>query len=164
MRMRKKKNLVPRLERAASAHIADPAALRGSWRTLYPGAKALWLEIGCGKGLFAAEMAKANPDVLFVAMEKDANAALTGIERAVSESIPNLFFVIGDAAQLPAWFAPAEVSRLYLNFSDPWTRRNRFKRRLTYRGFLAQAFAALCLSHAYAASLVAQMVKNLPAT
>ncbi len=137
MRMRKKKNLLPRLERAAAAHITDPAALRGNWRSLYPAARALWLEIGCGKGRFAVEMAKANPDVLFIAMEKDANAALTGIESAVAAGLPNLFFIIGDATELASWFGPAEVSRLYLNFSDPWTRRNRFKRRLTYRGFLA---------------------------
>ena len=137
MRMRKKKNLVPRLERAAGKHIDDPASLRGSWRSLYPAAQALWLELGCGKGRFAVEMAKANPDVLFIAMEKDANAALTGIERAAAEAVPNLFFIIGDAASLPLWFAPAEVSRRDLNFSDPWTRGNRFKRRLTYRGFLA---------------------------
>ena len=41
MRMRKKKNLVPRMERCAQWLISDPQALRGNWRSLLPGAKEL---------------------------------------------------------------------------------------------------------------------------
>ncbi len=138
MRMRKKKHLELRLERAAAVIADTPESLRGHWLSLCPDAREVWLELGCGKGRFAVEMAQENPGVLFIAMEKDASAALTGIERTVALGIRNLFFIIGDASHLPDWFAPHEVSRLYLNFSDPWTRGNRYKRRLTYRGFLAQ--------------------------
>ena len=138
MRMRKKKNLVPRLARCERVTAADPAALRGNWRSLFPAASALYVELGCGKGAFAVEMARQNPDVLFVAMEKEPSAVVTAMEKTVAEGLANLFFIVGDASAMEAYFAPSEIDRLYINFCDPWTRGNRFKRRLTYRGFLAQ--------------------------
>lgn len=70
MRMRRKKNLVPRMERCAQWLISDPQALRGNWRSLLPGAKELRIELGCGKGRFTCQTAAAAPEVLFVAVEQ----------------------------------------------------------------------------------------------
>ena len=70
MRMRKKKNLLPRMEACGALLIEDPRALRGRWRELLPGAKELRVELGCGKGRFTAETAAAEPDVLLIAVEK----------------------------------------------------------------------------------------------
>ena len=55
MRMRKKKNLIPRMERCAAQLIRDPYAHQGHWRELMPGAKELRLELGCGKGRFTCQ-------------------------------------------------------------------------------------------------------------
>ena len=54
MRMRKMKNLDSRMERCAALRIAEPAALKGNWRSLKPDAAALWVEVGCGKCKFTA--------------------------------------------------------------------------------------------------------------
>ena len=70
MRMRKMKNLDVRMERCAALRIAEPATLKGAWRSLKPDATALWVEVGCGKGKFTAETAAANPDVLMIAVER----------------------------------------------------------------------------------------------
>ena len=70
MRMRRMKNLEPRMERCAEYRIAAPELKKGSWRTLKADAKALWVEVGCGKGKFTAETAEANPDVLHIAVER----------------------------------------------------------------------------------------------
>ena len=71
MRMRKKKNLIPRMERCGACHVQDGFALRGRWReTLMPQASELRLELGCGKGRFTVETARLHPDVLFIAVEK----------------------------------------------------------------------------------------------
>ena len=70
MRMRKKKNLIPRMERCAACQIKEPFTLRGNWRSLLPGAKELRLELGCGKGRFTVDTAAKEPDVLFVAVER----------------------------------------------------------------------------------------------
>ena len=83
MRMRrKKKNLVPRMERCAQWLISDPQALRGNWRSLLPGAKELRIELGCGKGRFTCQAAAAAPEVLFVAVERVPDAMVMAMERA----------------------------------------------------------------------------------
>ena len=70
MRMRRMRNLEPRMEKCAAYRIEDPAALKGNWRSLKQDASALWVEVGCGKGKFTAETAQANPDVLMIAVER----------------------------------------------------------------------------------------------
>ena len=69
MRMRKKKNLLPRMERCADYQIKDPLSYRGRWRELMPNARELRVELGCGKGRFTALTAAAEPDVMFLAVE-----------------------------------------------------------------------------------------------
>ena len=70
MRMRRMRNLEPRMEKCADYRIAEPAALKNNWRSLKPDCTALWVEVGCGKGKFTAETAQANPDVLMIAVER----------------------------------------------------------------------------------------------
>ena len=136
MRMRKKKNLVPRMERCAAYQIDDPAGHRGRWRELLPNSRELRVELGCGKGRFTAETAKAEPDVLFIAVEKVPDAMVVAMERAAREKLRNVWFVDADANLLPEFFAPGEVDRLYINFCDPWPKSNQAKRRLTHGNFL----------------------------
>lgn len=137
-RMRRKKNLIPRMERCSAWQIKNPADFRGRWReklSLSPSAP-LHLEIGCGKGGFACGMASALPEVTFLAMERVNEALVVGLERAAKEDLKNVFFISGDAADLLEWFAPGEIDRIYLNFSDPWPPKKRAKRRLTHEHFL----------------------------
>lgn len=136
MRMRKKKNLLPRMERCAALQIKDPIAHRGHWRELMPEARELRVELGCGKGRFTAETAAAEPDVLLIAVEKVPDAMVVAMERARDAGLHNVFFVDGDAACLPDFFAPGEVDRIYINFCDPWPKSNQKKRRLTHGNFL----------------------------
>ena len=82
MRMRKKKNLLPRMEACGALLVADPRALRGRWRELLPDARELRVELGCGKGRFTAETAAAEPDVLLIAVEKVPDAMVVAMERA----------------------------------------------------------------------------------
>ena len=135
MRMRKKKNLPARLERVSGYIIAFPAENRGRWHE-FSGGRPIHLEIGCGKGRFICETAKENPDVFFIAFEKISNVLITALERAAAEELDNLRFINRDAAILPEYFDKNEVSRIYLNFSDPWPAARHTKRRLTSEGFL----------------------------
>ena len=84
MRMRKKKNLLPRMERCAALQIKDPIAHRGHWRELMPEARELRVELGCGKGRFTAGTAAAEPDVLFVAVEMVPDAMVVAMERCAA--------------------------------------------------------------------------------
>ena len=136
MRMRKKPNLGQRMERCAQFLQEEPEKLRGQWRNLKPEAKQVWLELGCGKGKFTAEMAEQNPDVLYLAVERVPDAMVVAMERCASKGLTNVFFVDGDAACLRNFFVPGEVDRLFINFCDPWPSNRHARRRLTHRDFL----------------------------
>ena len=136
MRMRKKPNLLPRMERASAVLVTEPERFRGAWLTRFPGHGALHLELGCGKGRFTAETAAAEPEALLVAVEKVPDAMVVAMERAVEKGLHNVKFIDRDAALLPELFAPGEVERIYLNFCDPWPKSRDAKHRLTAPGFL----------------------------
>ena len=118
MRMRKKPNLQPRMEKCAAVQIAEPAALRGKWRESFPG-KSLWLEIGCGKGQFTVGTAKENPGAELIALEKVEDAMVIAMERACAEEIGNVRFISMDALKLrpvaekPRRKAPAHISEFF---------------------------------------------------
>ena len=136
MRMRKKPNLLPRMERTAAVQIMTPEELPGKWREEFPGYEALHLELGCGKGRFTADTAAANPNVLLVAVEKVPDAMVVGMERAVERGLTNVRFLDRDVGMMPDIFAPGEVDRIYVNFCDPWPKSRYAKNRLTAPGFL----------------------------
>ena len=136
MRMRKKKNLVPRMEACGAWLVRDPFAQKGRWRELMPGAREVRLELGCGKGRFTSGTAAAEPDVLLIAVEKVPDAMVVAMERAKDAGLKNVFFVDVDAALLPDMFEPGEIDRIYINFCDPWPKSNQAKRRLTHHNFL----------------------------
>ena len=136
MRMRKMKNLVPRMERCAAYRIAEPAQKKGAWRALKEDATALWVEVGCGKGKFTVETAAANSDVLLIAVERCREAMVVAMEKAKEMGLTNVFFIDMDVEKIEEIFAPEEIDRLFINFPDPWPRKKNAKRRLTHRGFL----------------------------
>ena len=136
MRMRKKKNLIPRMERCGDRLIREPYSMPGKWRELMPQARELRLELGCGKGRFTAGTAAAEPDVLFIAVERVPDAMVMAMERCAAQGLTNVFFIDANADQLPLFFAPGEADRIYINFCDPWPSNRHAKRRLTHRDFL----------------------------
>lgn len=133
MRMRKKKNLDARIERAGSRLVGDPRSMKGRWSEL-SGGRPIWLEIGCGKGRFAVETADIHPEAFIVAAEIEENVLVMAMEAAENRESENLRFIHTDAEAISAYFAPGEVSRIFLNFSDPWPRSPH--RRLTAPRFL----------------------------
>lgn len=136
MRMRKKPNLIPRLEACGPLVITAPKEHRGRWRELMPSAREVRVELGCGKGRFTAGTAQAEPDVLLIAVERVPDAMVIAAERARDLGLTNVFFIDADAADLEQYFAPGEVDRIYVNFCDPWPGARYAKRRLTHPGFL----------------------------
>lgn len=136
MRMRKRPNLAPRMEKCAALMIDEPGIYRGRWRERFPGFSALQLELGCGKGRFTADTAEALPDTLIVALEKVPDAMIIAMERVKERGLENVRFINGDAAGLLDMFAPGEADRIYINFCDPWPKSRDAKYRLTAPDFL----------------------------
>ena len=136
MRMRRMRNLEPRMAACDAYRIDDAAAHKGAWRNLKPDCTALWVEVGCGKGKFTAETAAANPDVLLIAVERCREAVVVAMEKAKAMGLTNVFYIDMDVANIEEIFAGSEIDRLFINFPDPWPRKKNAKRRLTHRGFL----------------------------
>ena len=139
MRMRKKKNGDARLAAHEGLVLSRPET------PITPTeGRAIYLEIGAGKGGFAIEMAKRNPEADYYAMEKVKDCIVIAAEKADAQKRPeNLHFLIDGADDLPLWFAEGSVDKIFLNFSDPWHKKGYFKRRLTYRKYLALYFTLL---------------------
>ena len=138
MRMRRKKNLDARLEQVSSLNMLSPADHKGNWRSLFGKDETaqLHLEIGCGKGDFIVGNALKNPDICYVAVEREPNVILLAMEKAQAAGVENVRFIDADAATLTDVFEKDEIDRIYLNFSDPWPPKKRHKRRLTHENYL----------------------------
>ena len=110
----------------------------GTWKDIFQNENPIRIEIGMGKGKFIHTMAKEHPEVNYVGVEKYSSVLLRAIQKMEQEELPNLKFIRMDAEDIDKVFAPGEVDRIYLNFSDPWPKDRHAKRRLPSRQFLAR--------------------------
>lgn len=116
--------------------IQDPQANRGRWAEVFGNSNPIEIEVGMGKGKFIMELAQDHPGVNYVGIEVYSSVLLKAIQRRKGRDFPNLWFLRVDARDLAEIFGPAEVEKIYLNFSDPWPKARHAKRRLTSRQFL----------------------------
>ncbi len=94
------------------------------------------LEIGCGKGRFICEKATLNPNINYVGVEIQLNVLITGAEKVKNLGLKNVkLFNIG--AEILKYTLPEKsISKLYLNFSCPYPKKQYENHRLTYKSFL----------------------------
>lgn len=118
--------------------IHEPKECRGAWREVFGNENPIHIEIGMGKGRFLSELAALHPDINYVGIEKYSSVLLRAIEKQQEDPRDNLKFIRMDAEEIAEVFAPDEVERIYLNFSDPWPKDRHARRRLTSRQFLAR--------------------------
>ncbi len=130
--------------------IQNPTAYRGNWRAeVFQNDHPLHLEIGMGKGKFLTSLSVENPQINYVGMELYDSIvvkALRRLDRMRAQAdeprretmFSNLRLLCQDARAVPEIFAPGEVDRVYLNFSDPWPKTRHASRRLTAAPFLAR--------------------------
>ena len=110
---------------------------KGKWHTFFENDYPLHIEIGMGKGKFIHTLAEQNPEVNYIGIELYSSVLYRAIEKRQEKDISNLYFIRMDAKNLLDVFAPGEIQRIYLNFSDPWPKERHAKRRLTSPVFLS---------------------------
>lgn len=121
----------------ASAYvIQQPAEYHGHWAEEFGNTQPIHIEIGMGKGRFLMDLARLHPEINYVGIEHYSSVLVRALQKMEEEPLPNVRFLCEDAAILPEIFAPGEVDRIYLNFSDPWPKARHAKRRLTSPEFL----------------------------
>ena len=134
---------IPRAEGVLQAHpivIKEENNQKGKWNQIFGNDHPIYIEIGMGKGQFLLTLAAENPQINYVGIERYSSVLLRAVEKFQELEIEgkapaNIRFICMDANDLPTVFAPAEVSRIYLNFSDPWPKARHARRRLTSNEF-----------------------------
>lgn len=116
--------------------VSHPEEMLGQWQSLFPDRKPLHIEVGMGKGRFIMDMAEAHPDINYIGIERYSSVLLRAVQKLEERQLPNVRFVLMDAAEITSSFAEDEVDQIYLNFSDPWPKDRHAKRRLPSRQFL----------------------------
>lgn len=116
--------------------IHEPETRKGKWKEVFENKNPIRIEIGMGKGRFIHTLAKLNPEINYVGIEKYSSVLLRAIQKMEEEPLPNLCFIRMDAEDITEVFAEDEVDRIYLNFSDPWPKDRHAKRRLPSAEFL----------------------------
>lgn len=116
--------------------IDNAARYRGTWADTFEHPEhPLHIEIGMGKGKFILTMAKENPNINYIGIERYSSVLLRALEQLDNndeyQELTNIRFICMDAAELPEVFSVGEVGKIYLNFSDPWPKARHAKRRLT---------------------------------
>ncbi len=119
--------------------VKDPEKKKGLWKKeVFGNNNPVHIEIGMGKGRFLMDMAALNPDINYVGIEKYSSVLLRAIQKQEQLLLPNIIFIRMDAENIADVFAPSEVDKIYLNFSDPWPKDRHAKRRLPSREFLGR--------------------------
>lgn len=118
--------------------IQEAENQKGNWRHVFGNDHPIHIEIGMGKGRFLMTLAKQNPEINYVGIEKYSSVLLRGLQKMEEEPLENIRFIRMDAENICNVFDQEEVARIYLNFSDPWPKDRHAKRRLTSRQFFAR--------------------------
>ena len=116
--------------------IHEPQNYKGNWKAVFGNDRPIRIEIGMGKGRFIMDLARMNPQINYVGIEKYSSVLLRGIQKMAADPLPNLYFIRMEAEEITEVFGREEVDRIYLNFSDPWPKDRHAKRRLPSREFL----------------------------
>lgn len=134
MRLRRIKNIEEKIKKYEGLIVFDCENNKGMWKKSFGNDNPIYLEIGMGKGKFILEHAKRNPDINYIGCELSDSVIYKAAEKAVD--VNNLLMINKDACLLSEIFEEKEISKIFLNFSDPWPKSRHAKRRLTSESFL----------------------------
>ena len=110
--------------------------LKGRWSERFQNENPIHVEFGTGRGKFITTLAQNNPDINYIAMEIKEEVLLKAVEKAAENNLKNIVFLWADVSNILEYFGEREISRIYINFCDPWPKKRWAKRRLLHRNFL----------------------------
>ncbi len=138
MRLRKDPRAEQYLEESEMV-ISNPEKHKGKWHELFGNNNKIHVEFGMGKGGFIIQLAKQNPDINYIGVERFETVVYKACKKAErEESTSNLKYICYNVADCMEIFAKEEVDRIYLNFSDPWPKKRHANKRLTSYRFLGK--------------------------
>ncbi|MFG6325324.1 MAG: tRNA (guanosine(46)-N7)-methyltransferase TrmB [Lachnospiraceae bacterium] len=115
--------------------INNPEDMKGKWKLFFGNSNPIHIEVGMGKGRFITALSMLNPDINYIGIEKYSSVLYRALEKMDGLKLTNLYFIRMDAEDICDVFERNEISKIYLNFSDPWPKDRHAKRRLTSKNF-----------------------------
>ncbi len=115
--------------------INEPTKYKKKWNKLFNNNNDIEIEIGTGKGKFIISKALNNPNINYIGIEKYDSPLVSAVKKLEDINISNLKLICFDAYNINDIF-DKEISKIYLNFSDPWPKKRHEKRRLTSKNFI----------------------------
>ncbi len=138
MRLRNVKDASIKID-ASNYIIKNYEDYKGKYKSIFNNDNKLCIEIGMGKGDFIIGMARNNPDINYIGIEKYDSVMVRAVEKLdrldIGIELQNLKLIKMDAEYIDKVF-DKEIDTIYLNFSDPWPKDRHEKRRLTSSNFL----------------------------
>lgn len=137
MRLRKKWWARPELE-ASNLFIKEPRDLKGKWRDEFSNDNPIHLELGCGRGGFAAQNSLKNPSINHIAVDLKDEVLVEGLRKLQAAEVTNARVVALNISYISELFDKDEIDKIYINFCNPWPKDRHNKRRLTHTRFLSE--------------------------
>lgn len=139
MRLRRKPWARPELA-ACDFFIADPPKFKGKWQELFGNNNPMHLELGCGKGVFIADVAAANQQINYIAIDIKSEVLALARRKIVQkfaelgyEQVNNVKLMSQNIELIDNMLDSTDViERIYINFCNPWPKRSHNKKRLTH--------------------------------
>lgn len=113
-----------------------PGNMAGHWAGFFGKPQPLTLELACGKGEYAVGLGRMYPERNLLGVDVKGNRIYVGAKTALQEGLDNVGFMRTQIDRIPEYFAPGEVSEIWITFPDPQLRYSRNKKRLTHPNFL----------------------------
>ena len=113
-----------------------PEGMPGTWHSFFNNDYPLTLELACGKGEYAIGLAQLHPHGNYLGLDLKGNRLWVGAKKAKALGLANVAFIRTKIDQLTDYFAPGEVSSIWITFPDPQLRMSKAKKRLTHPRFL----------------------------
>ncbi len=116
---------------------AEPVDLRGCWGERHFGNRnPITLELACGRGEYTLDLARKYPGRNFIGVDIKGARIWKGARQALAERLNNAAFLRTRIEQIALFFAPKEISEIWITFPDPFLRKSKANRRLTAPVFL----------------------------
>lgn len=135
MRLRKKWWAVSEMEQNSQV-IFGAENYKGKWNEEFGNENELNLELGCGKGKFISEIAEKNKNINYCSLDLDTNAIVYATRKIRDLELLNVRAIPTNIEKIDEIFDENSVSRIYINFCNPWPKKRHNKRRLTHPNFL----------------------------
>lgn len=135
MRLRKKWWARPEME-TSSKVIIEPAQLKGKWKYEFKNNNPIYLELGCGRGSFIKSNAEAHADINYIGIDLKDEVLIYALRKIEELETDNVRLIPMNIDRISDIFDDSEISRIYINFCNPWPKERHKKRRLTHTRFL----------------------------